>query len=446
MDRAVYNNHQIQLNWMQPYHFVITQLLNFLLLAFILSGVSSVLAEETFNLITPSEQELEIRKFSGDGKTLILWLPSESGPDSATEEHAIALSNLGYDVWIPEFHRSYFLLPGLASVSKIPIEDIVAVIEAAIKGSNAKIILMSSNRGAQLALIAARQWQLKHPGITTGIQGVLLMHAYLYDVSPEVGKQVDYMPIVRATNLPVFLLDAEFSTTALRIQNLAQALGTGGSQIYTQIIKNVERRFQSKQDSELSPNDLTAKQNFAKTLDQAFRLLSITDVPDSAVASDLQTSRYSRVPKRNTSLIEVTDPVLAPQLKLPGFDESVYTLEKYLGKIILVNFWASWCGPCVEEIPSLHRLKSKVQNPQFEIVTVNIGESRERIGDFLQQVPIEFPVLMDVDGTASKQWNVHFYPSNYLVDQRGIIRYVHQGALEWDSPENIEIIQKLLLP
>ncbi|MDH5355486.1 MAG: TlpA family protein disulfide reductase, partial [Gammaproteobacteria bacterium] len=243
-----------------------------------------------------------------------------------------------------------------------------------------------------------------------------------------------------------FLLDAEFSTTALRIQNLAQALGTGGSQIYTQIIKNVERRFQSKQDSELSPNDLTAKQNFAKTLDQAFRLLSITDVPDSAVASDLQTSRYSRVPKRNTSLIEVTDPVLAPQLKLPGFDESVYTLEKYLGKIILVNFWASWCGPCVEEIPSLHRLKSKVQNPQFEIVTVNIGESRERIGDFLQQVPIEFPVLMDVDGTASKQWNVHFYPSNYLVDQRGIIRYVHQGALEWDSPENIEIIQKLLLP
>jgi len=69
--------------------------------------------------------------------------------------------------------------------------------------------------------------------------------------------------------------------------------------------------------------------------------------------------------------------------------------------VVLVNFWASWCRLCVEEIPSLHRLRDKINNPDFEIITVNVGEGRGRIDKFLARVPVELPLLMDNEGIVS---------------------------------------------
>ncbi len=75
---------------------------------------------------------------------------------------------------------------------------------------------------------------------------------------------------------------------------------------------------------------------------------------------------------------------------------------------------------------------------------MNVGEDRERILAFLQQVPVELPVLMDYDASTSKDWMIYVYPSSYLVDYQGDIRYAYLGALEWDSIENLRIIRSLL--
>lgn len=75
---------------------------------------------------------------------------------------------------------------------------------------------------------------------------------------------------------------------------------------------------------------------------------------------------------------------------------------------------------------------------------MNVGEDRERILAFLQQVPVELPVLMNYDASASKDWMIYVYPSSYLVDYQGDIRYAYLGALEWDSIENLRIIRSLL--
>ncbi len=112
--------------------------------------------------------------------------------------------------------------------------------------------------------------------------------------------------------------------------------------------------------------------------------------------------------------------------------------------MVLVNFWATWCKPCVDEIPSLHRLRETIGDPAFEIVTVNVAENRDRVGRFLERVPIELPLLMDLDGRAARDWNIYVYPSSFLVDREGIIRYTYLGALEWDLTENITIIRSLL--
>jgi thiol-disulfide isomerase/thioredoxin len=111
---------------------------------------------------------------------------------------------------------------------------------------------------------------------------------------------------------------------------------------------------------------------------------------------------------------------------------------------VLVNFWASWCRPCVTEIPSLHRLAAALDDTDFQIVTVNVGENRDRVQQFLQRVPVELPLLMDYDASASKDWMIYVYPSSYLVDRQGVIRYAYLGALEWDSAEIVEIIRALL--
>ena len=92
----------------------------------------------------------------------------------------------------------------------------------------------------------------------------------------------------------------------------------------------------------------------------------------------------------------------------------------------------------------MSRLDAMLANTDFRIVTVNVGEDRERVKRFLQQVSVELPVLMDYDAAISKRWMIYVYPSSFLVDRQGNISYAYLGALEWDSTENLKIIRSLL--
>ena len=92
----------------------------------------------------------------------------------------------------------------------------------------------------------------------------------------------------------------------------------------------------------------------------------------------------------------------------------------------------------------MHRLRESIADPGFDIVTVNVGESRQRIDKFLSRVAIDLPLLLDSDSRAAKAWKIYVYPSTFLVDHQGRIRYAYLGALQWDSAENISIIRNLL--
>ena len=80
----------------------------------------------------------------------------------------------------------------------------------------------------------------------------------------------------------------------------------------------------------------------------------------------------------------------------------------------------------------------------FKVLAVNIGETREDIRLFLEKIPINFDVLLDSNGNAVRDWKVYAYPSNYLIDREGKIRYAYRGALEWDAPEVVATIEGLL--
>jgi thiol-disulfide isomerase/thioredoxin len=414
-----------------------------LILVLFCFGTAARASESGPLLELPSGQELEIRRFPGSGKTLLLWLPSERGFGKAHEQHARALAQMGYEVWLADLHDAYFVERNRRSIGKFPLDDIVAIIDAAAANFNAGVFLLSSSRGAQLALIAAREWQLQNPG-RLRLKGAFLAHAHLYQARPGIGEVASYLPIVSATNLPVYLLDAQYSTRSSRIGELATALGAGGSQVFTQVIPTVQGGFFARDNSELSARDQSAKQAYADTIDRGLKLMTQVAMPSTAVATGIDTRGFSRTSRRELALTSLENPLAAPALRLQEYHGNGYRLDHQGGQVVLINFWASWCKPCVEEIPSLHRLRDRIEDPGFEIVTVNVGEERDRIAKFLERVPVELPLLLDLDSKVAKDWKIYVYPSSYLVDHDGQIRYAYLGALEWDSPEIIAIIQSLL--
>jgi len=107
--------------------------------------------------------------------------------------------------------------------------------------------------------------------------------------------------------------------------------------------------------------------------------------------------------------------------------------DDYRGKVVLVNFWATWCEPCLAEMPSIERLRQSLADRPFAVLAVNLGEPLGRIERFLEKVPLGFPTLLDRNTAAAKAWRARVVPASYLVGRDGRIRYVHYGELDWSS-------------
>ncbi len=137
------------------------------------------------------------------------------------------------------------------------------------------------------------------------------------------------------------------------------------------------------------------------------------------------------------------DPV-PPPLTLPDLQGKPHQLAEYRGQVVLINFWATWCPPCVHEMPSMQHLKSRLAGKPFTMLGVNIGETRETINSFLGKVEVDFTILMDQDGEALAAWRVHVFPTSFIVDAKGKIRYAVVGGIDWDAVEVVEKIKDLL--
>jgi len=111
---------------------------------------------------------------------------------------------------------------------------------------------------------------------------------------------------------------------------------------------------------------------------------------------------------------------------------------------VLVNFWATWCGPCVQEMPSIQRLKEKLAGRPFAVLAVNLDEPESRIRNFLAKVAVDFPILLDPERKTSRAWNARILPATYIVGPDGKIRYSVIGELEWDHELVAARISELL--
>jgi thiol-disulfide isomerase/thioredoxin len=134
----------------------------------------------------------------------------------------------------------------------------------------------------------------------------------------------------------------------------------------------------------------------------------------------------------------------APALVRADLDGNRVDLKDLRGHVVLVNFWATWCDPCREEMPSIERLRSKMQGRPFDVVTVNYGEAPARIREFLKRQRISLPVWLDPDKQSAADWSAGGLPMTFLVDTDGRVRYSAFGECDWSAGEPLRVVENLL--
>ena len=134
----------------------------------------------------------------------------------------------------------------------------------------------------------------------------------------------------------------------------------------------------------------------------------------------------------------------APNFTLKSLGGKNLKLSEMTGNVVLINFWASWCGPCREEMPLLNALHKKYAPLGFTVLGVNVEEDVDGAMSFLKNVPVDFPILLDNTNNVSKQYKVVAMPTTVVVDRDGNMRYLHEGYKPGDEKKYRQMIKKLV--
>ena len=149
---------------------------------------------------------------------------------------------------------------------------------------------------------------------------------------------------------------------------------------------------------------------------------------------------YKAVPK----LEEMKDRPPAPDFSLPSADGRKLALRDFRGKLVLLNFWATWCTSCRDEMPSMERLYREFRGKGFEIVAVNVKDKPGDALAFVKALKLSYPIMLDPQGEVGLLYGAWGLPATYLIDQNGIVLARLWGVADWSSPGARSLIRALL--
>jgi peroxiredoxin len=134
----------------------------------------------------------------------------------------------------------------------------------------------------------------------------------------------------------------------------------------------------------------------------------------------------------------------APDFTLNAQSGKPVELTQFKGQVVMLNFWASWCGPCRQEMPLLDSIYKKYGKLGFTMIGVNVEPDSKAANDWLKQTPVTFPILYDTDSKVSKLYGVSGMPSTVIVDRKGTVRMIHHGYKPGDEEEYLSSIRTLM--
>jgi peroxiredoxin len=134
----------------------------------------------------------------------------------------------------------------------------------------------------------------------------------------------------------------------------------------------------------------------------------------------------------------------APAFTLAARNGAEVSLAQYKGQVVMINFWASWCGPCRQEMPLLESIYHKYGKMGFTLLGVNVEPDSQAANEWLKQTPVSFPILYDKDSKVSKLYDVAGMPSTVIIDRSGKLRMLHRGYKPGDENEYLDSIRTLI--
>lgn len=134
----------------------------------------------------------------------------------------------------------------------------------------------------------------------------------------------------------------------------------------------------------------------------------------------------------------------APELVLASRDGGKVNLADLKGQVVMINFWATWCGPCRQEMPLLAQLHTKYEPLGFTLLGVNVEPDSAAAVNWLKGMPVQFPILFDTDSAVAGRFGVEGMPSTVFVDRKGQVRYVHRGYKPGDEAKYADMIRSLV--
>jgi thiol-disulfide isomerase/thioredoxin len=419
----------------------IQRLLPRLFLTLLLTSFANVYAEATHeNIVLSSGEKIsaEVFRDAQDPAALrVLWIAPDFGIESRTRQMAEALAQRGMEVWQVDAAEALFLPRSATTMREIPGAFVADLITALTDHRQRQVLVISGDYGAVPALRGIHAWQARNPS-RPSLLGAVLFSPALFSQVPQLGAAPEFVAEVRATSAPLYIFQAAKSGNRWHLPALLAPLQQHAS-VYVEILAGVTSLFY---DEDTAPETLAMLHVMPEKIEAAVRQLRRHPIPLTALP--IPKTAETKGSGLDTQLKPYRGSVVPQPFALMDAGGETFRVEDFKDRVTLINFWASWCGPCVEEIPSLNRLKEAMQGKPFQLISINYAETPQRIHEFMKRVAVDFPVLMDSDGQVTAQWKVVAYPSTFVIGPGGTIQYGVNAAIPWDTEEVMQQLNQLL--
>jgi thiol-disulfide isomerase/thioredoxin len=420
---------------------------------------TSSIASERFEVIDDDGNALQIKRLGAGGSPRLLWPNTLSDSPPGVARTMQRLLDAGFELWLADPLEARFLPQSNENIRTLSGTTIAAMIAAAETHPRKPTLLLAHGRMALPALRGVRLWQTRRadqvdsdsaddggplgssPFDQPGFDGLVLLYPNLFGPTPAAGDEPELDPIVTASNWPLLIVQPKRGTLRWALAPLLAAFWDNDAAAFALLLPEVRDWYLFHEPGE-DPIEDAAAARLPDQLMRAASLLAAAKKPERLLP--LSPANDDR-PRRANGLRERLERAPAADFVLTDAEGAGHALADYLGSVTLVNFWASWCPPCVEEIPSMNRLAARYEANDFRIVSINFQESPQTIRAFMSRVDVGFPVLVDADGRVSRAWRVLAFPSSFILDRQGRVRWSVNSAIPWDEPAVFALVDQLVV-
>jgi len=385
---------------------------------------------------THDGNNISLYQFPAKGNDLVIWVADYGLHDRMTKmANDMAAKNI--EVWQIDFAEALMETRSSNFLRNLDARYVADIIDAAHRRTGKRVLLLAQGYAAIPVLRGATLWQQRdeHAG---KLLGAMLFSPDLVIGLPELGREPVYLDIVQNTGVPLMIYQGGLHGSAEHFARLVTELNHNNQHVFHKTLPGVTGIFYHDENSPVTFKTLKELLQDTRKLFKIFNSLPAQASTTNYIQSNLISN--TRVDIKLTTY--TGNPIPLP-IKLKDAHGKQFNLSDYRGKVTVVNFWASWCPPCVEEIPSLNRLNEQMKDQPFELISVNYADSPKMIRDFLKKVHVDFPVLVDPDGKTAQRWKVFGFPSTFVIGKDGKIHYGVNAAIHWDTPEVIQTLKEL---